>query len=62
MKMAIKSSRPLVHLSNKGQILGLILENKVFQSLKLRKKVRNKKCAPKLITLNDFFLKDSDNF
>ena len=53
--MAIKSSWPLVYFSNKGQILGLILENKGFQSLKLRKKVRNKKCAPKLKILNVFF-------
>ena len=63
MKMVKKSSRPLVHFSNKGQILGLILENKGFQNLKLRKNVQNKKCAPKLIFLNEnLFLKDSDNF
>ena len=55
MKMAIKSSRPLVHFSNKGQILGLILENKGFQNLKLRKNVQNIKCAPKLIFLSEFF-------
>jgi hypothetical protein len=51
MKMAIKSFRPLV------QILDLIRENKGFQNLKLQKKVQNKKCAPKLIYLNFFFLK-----
>ena len=62
MKMAITSSRPLVHFNNKGQILGLILENKAFQNLKLPKNVQNKKCAPKLIFLNEFFLKDSGNF
>ena len=55
MKMAIKSSWPLVHFSNKGQILGLILENKGFQNLKLRKSVQNKKCAPELIFLNEMF-------
>ena len=31
--MAIKSSRPLVHFSNKGQILGLILEIKRLADL-----------------------------
>ena len=56
MKTAIKSSRPLVHFSNKDQILGGILENKGFQNLKLqRKNVRNKKYAPKLIFLKKCF-------
>ena len=63
LKMTIKSSRPLVHFSNKGQILDLILENKGFQNLQLRKNVPNNKCASRLIFLSEnFFLKDSDNF
>ena len=49
MKTAIKSFMPLVHFSNKAQKLGIILENKGFQNLKLLKNVRNKKCPPKLI-------------
>ena len=53
MKMAIKSFSPLVHFSKEGQILGLILENKGFQSLKLRKKVQNKKMFSKLKFLNE---------
>ena len=52
MKMAIKSFRPLVYFSNKGQMLGLILEIKGFQNLKLRKNVLNK----------NVFLKNLDNF
>ena len=39
------------------QKLGMILENKVVQKLKLEKKVFYKKWSPKLIFLNDFFLK-----
>ena len=37
------------------QKLGMILENKVFQKLKLEKNVFYKKWSPKLIFLNDFF-------
>ena len=39
------------------QKLGLILENKVVQKLKLEKNVFYKKWSPKLIFLNNFFLK-----
>ena len=53
MKTAIKNFRPIVHFSNKGQKLGIILENKGFQNLKLQKNAQNKKCAPKLIFLNE---------
>ena len=38
------------------QKLGMILENKVVQKLKLEKNVFYKKWSPKLIFLNDFFL------
>ena len=37
------------------QKLGMILENKVVQKLKLEKKVFYKKWSPKLIFLNDLF-------
>ena len=37
------------------QKLGMILENKVVQKLKLEKKCFYKKWSPKLIFLNDFF-------
>ena len=37
------------------QKLGMILENKVVQKLKLDKNVFYKKWSPKLICLNDFF-------
>ena len=37
------------------QKLGMILENKVVQKLKLEKKFFYKKWSPKLIFLNDFF-------
>ena len=37
------------------QKLGMILENKVVQKLKLEKKFFTKKWSPKLIFLNDFF-------
>ena len=39
------------------QKLGMILENKVVQKLKLEKKFFYKKWSPKLIFLNNFFLK-----
>ena len=35
------------------QKLGIILENKMFKKLKLSKKTFYKKCAPKLIVLNE---------
>ena len=38
------------------QKLGMILENKVVQKLKLEKNAFYKKWSPKLIFLNDFFL------
>jgi hypothetical protein len=37
------------------QILGMILEKKVVQKLKLEKNVFYKKLSPKLIFLNGFF-------
>ena len=37
------------------QKLGMILENKVVQKLKLGKKVFYKKWSPKLIFFNEFF-------
>ena len=37
------------------QNMGMILENKVVQKLKLEKKCFYKKWSPKLIFLNDFF-------
>ena len=37
--------------------LGMILEDKVVQKLKLEKNVFYKKWSPKLIFLNEFFLK-----
>ena len=37
------------------QKLGMILENKVVQKLKLEKNVFYKEWSPKLIFLNDFF-------
>ena len=37
------------------QKLGMILENKVVQKLKLEKNVVCKKSSPKLIFINDFF-------
>jgi hypothetical protein len=45
-----------------GQKLGMILENKVIQKLKLEKNVFNKKWSAKLIFLNDFFWKNSVDF
>ena len=39
------------------QKLGIILENKVVQKLNLEKNVFRKKRSPKMIFLNDFFLK-----
>ena len=36
----------------------MILENKVVQKLKLEKNVFYKKWSPKLVFLNDFFLKN----
>ena len=42
------------------QKLGVILESKVVQKLSLEKKVFTKKWSPKLILLDDFFLKKFD--
>ena len=39
------------------QKLGMILENKVVQKLKLEKKAFYKKLSPKLIFLDDFFFR-----
>ena len=36
-----------------GEKLGVILENKVFQNLKLSKNNFNKKCAPKFLFFNE---------
>ena len=44
------------------QKLGMILENKVVQKLKLEKNVFYKKWSPKLIFLNDSFLKKFRRF
>ena len=44
------------------QKLGMILENKVVQKLKLEKNVFYKKWSLKLIFLNDFFLKKFRRF
>ena len=40
------------------QKMGMILENKVVQKLKLEKIVFYKKWSPKLIFLNDFFFEN----
>ena len=40
------------------QKLGMVLENKVVQKLKLEKKVFYKKWSPKLIFLNEFFFQN----
>ena len=45
----------ILRLMMVGQKLGMILENKVVQKLKLEKNVFYKKWSPKLIFLNDFF-------
>ena len=44
------------------QKLGMILENKVVQKLKLEKKVFYKKWSPKWIFLNDFFFEKFRQF
>ena len=44
------------------QKLGIILENKVVQKLKLEKNVFYRKWSPKIIFLNDFFWKNSVDF
>ena len=45
----------ILRLMTVRQKLGMILENKVVQKLKLEKNVYYKKWSPKLIFLNDFF-------
>ena len=44
------------------QKLGSFLENKVLPKLKFSKNANNKKCAPKMIFLNENNQKDSDKF
>ena len=44
------------------QKLGMILENKVVQKLKLEKKILYKEWSPKLIFLNEFFWKKFRRF
>ena len=44
------------------QKLGMILENRVVQKLKLEKNVFYQKWSPKLIYLNDFFWKKFRRF
>ena len=53
MKTAIKSFWPLVHFSNKGQKLGMILENKVLQKNMWSKNNFNKKFSPKVSFLTE---------
>ena len=47
--------KKILQLMPVRQKLGMILENKVVQKLKLEKKVFYKKWSPKLIFLNEFF-------
>ena len=47
--------KKILRLMPVRQKLGMILENKVVQKLKLEKKVFYKKWSPKLILLNEFF-------
>ena len=47
--------KKILRLMPVRQKLGMILENKVVQKLKLEKKVFYKKWSPKLIFLNEFF-------
>ena len=53
------TQRKPLYFENTGrpvrQKLGMILENKVVQKLKLEIKVFYKKWSPKLVLLNDFF-------
>ena len=44
------------------QKLSFILENNMYQKLKLSKNVNNQKCSPKLTILNQNNLKDSNDF
>ena len=53
MKTAQKGSRPLVHFSNEGQKLGMLLENKALQKMKLSKNNFNKKFSPKVSFLTE---------
>ena len=52
MTTAIKISRPLIHFSNEGQKLAIILENEVFQNLTSLKSV-DKKCSHVFIYFNE---------
>ena len=47
--------KKILQLMPVRQKLGMILENKVVQKLKLEKKVFYNKWSPKLIFLNEFF-------
>ena len=47
--------KKILRLMPVRQKLGMVLENKVVQKLKLEKKVFYKKWSPKLIFLNEFF-------
>ena len=47
--------KKILRLMPVRQKLGMILENKVVQKLKLEKKVFYKKWSPKLIFLDEFF-------
>ena len=47
--------KKILRLLTVHQKLGMILENKVVQKLKLEKNIFYKKWSPKLIFLNDFF-------
>ena len=49
------NNQPLKKLSKSCQKLNVILENKVVQKLKFSKNVNNKKCAPKIIFLDENF-------
>ena len=46
-----------IDLSKSRQKLDVILENKVVQKLKFSKNANNRKCAPKIIFFNEFFLR-----
>ena len=60
-QMKLFQNNPAINLMVR-QKLGMVLENKVVQKLKLEKKVFYKKWSPKLIFLIDFFLKKFSQF
>ena len=49
---------PRIDMLKGNRVLGMVLENKVVQKLKLEKKVFYKKWSPKLIFLNEFFFQN----